>query len=243
MDFCVKLLGPVADIFEPVTGLILLVSRTSFMTGRQPQPARKLCQNIFDVHRLDLLNVLETLREAFYTPPEREIFKPASTNDDRQTQEVTNRSPELAQAPDVVSLTPPAQAKVTSAISAIPSPLRATSTPPPATPDTPKQASTPHTEKQASPKVSAPSRPLVKTKAIPMLHVQRRLVMLLKKEPSKYNEAEIMRTLSMAFGGNSPYSRIDQRHLVGTLAIVARGMRKKKVLDKLIQARAGLDTN
>ncbi|KAG2172102.1 hypothetical protein INT43_001579 [Umbelopsis isabellina] len=212
------------------------------MTGRQPQPAKKLCQNIFDVHRLDLLNVLETLREAFYTPPEREIIKPTSTNDDQKTQETANQTPELVQAPEVVSLTPPAQTKLTSTISAIPSPLRATSTPP-ATPDTPQQASTPHMDKQPAPKAPAAGRPLVKTKAVPMLHVQRRLITLLKKEPSKYSEAEILRTLSMAFGGNSPYSRIDQRHLAGTLAVVARGMRKKKVLDKLIQARAGLDTN
>lgn len=185
---------------------------------------------------------METLREAFYTPPERENIKPTSTNNDRKSQETAKQSPELIQAPEMARLTPPAQAKVTSAISAISSPLRATSTPP-ATPDTPHQASTPHIEKQPSPKPPATSRPLVKSKAMPMLHVQRRLVILLKKEPSKYSEAEIMRTLAMAFGGNSPYSRIDQRHLAGTLVVVARGMRKKKVLDKLIQARAGLDTN
>jgi hypothetical protein len=157
----------------------------------------------------------------------------------------TSRSSEEAQAPEGMVLTPLSQAKAKGPTSAIRSPLRATSTPPPATPDPPQQSSTSHPEKQILPKPAPPRSPVavVKANAIPMLQLKRRVTILLKKEPSKYNEAEITRTLSIAFGGNSPYTRIERRHLAGTLAIVARGMRKKKVLDKLIQARAGLDTN
>jgi len=57
---------------------------------------------------------------------------------------------------------------------------------------------------------------------------------------AEYNESEIMKILSQVFRIDSNYTRMEQLGLIGTLAIVAKGMRKKRVADRLSQVRAGL---
>jgi hypothetical protein len=49
-----------------------------------------------------------------------------------------------------------------------------------------------------------------------------------------------MKILSQVFRIDSNYTRMEQLGLVGTLAVVAKGMRKKRVADRLSQVRAGL---
>ncbi|KAI8578641.1 hypothetical protein K450DRAFT_245848 [Umbelopsis ramanniana AG] len=211
------------------------------MAGRSTQN-RKLCQNIFDVHRFDLLNVLETLREAFYLPVDAEKIK------DETEDTVTTAAPPLnpvatsvSLIPDDVptpTLTPPAPRISTPSLRA------KTATPPPSTPDTQRSATpqthaiTTHQRRFSTPRPS--SLPPSSVKAIPIVHIQRNLIRMIKKEPTKYNESEIMKILSQVFRIDSHYTRMEQLGLVGTLAIVAKGMRKKRVADRLSQLRAGL---
>ncbi|KAI9283504.1 hypothetical protein BC943DRAFT_381958 [Umbelopsis sp. AD052] len=213
------------------------------MTGRSTQN-RKLCQNIFDVHRFDLLNVLETLREAFYLPVESEKVKDATEQEEKVTTVTTAAAPppvatSVSLIPDAVdtptpTLTPPAPRISTPSLRA------KTATPPPTTPETQRSA-TPHQRRFSTPRPS--SLPPSSVKAIPIVHIQRNLIRMIKKEPTKYNESEIMKILSQVFRIDSNYTRMEQLGLVGTLAIVAKGMRKKRVADRLSQVRAGLLPN
>ncbi|KAG2178426.1 hypothetical protein INT44_001578 [Umbelopsis vinacea] len=236
------------------------------MTGRSTQN-RKLCQNIFDVHRFDLLNVLETLREAFYLPVESEKVKDATEQEEKVTTVTTAAPPPVATSvsliPDAVdtptpTLTPPAPRISTPSLRA------KTATPPPSTPETQRSA-TPHQRRFSTPRPS--SLPPSSVKAIPIVHIQRNLIHMIKKEPTskpdvatvattakhsdattsfffaEYNESEIMKILSQVFRIDSNYTRMEQLGLVGTLAIVAKGMRKKRVADRLSQVRAGLLPN
>jgi hypothetical protein len=241
--------------------------------------SRKLCQNIFDVHRFDLLNVLDTLREAFYHLPEPEDSKQEDKQDDKIVIDSTiTLLPEPAE-----TLTPPAQPIAQGRKATSPSPLRSTATPPPVTSDPilqKKQAIQDMPAVQGAPAVQdtaasneeqrlspfdvrrrTSSLPSHQLKAIPIAHIQRKLIRLLKKEPTskpiielplafipsadddkitytaiaEYDEAEILKTISQAFEADSGYTRREQLHLLGTLAVVAKGMRKKKIMNTLSQ--------
>ncbi|GAB5589995.1 hypothetical protein Unana1_04895 [Umbelopsis nana] len=212
------------------------------MAGRPTQTSRKLCQNIFDVHRFDLLNVLDTLREAFYILPEEEESKIEEKHEEKQTVPTASVIPEPVQ-----TLTPPAQPLAQARTTTSPSPLGTTiATPPPvisvSTPQATVQDTAIPTNEQPTPDAMrrTPSLPPRSSKPELISHVQRRLVRLLKKEPTKYDESEILKTLAHVFHADSSYTRMEQLRLARTLAVVAKGMRKKNIMGRLSQVRAGL---
>ena len=142
------------------------------------------------MHRFDLLNVLETLREAFYMPVESEPLKQEVEQEDRATITTTlsnTVATNVSLIPEAVDTpTPPAPATRGSTPS-----LRAkTATPPPVTPDAaiqrasaPQDNALPSRQRRFStPRTSSLPPPSVK--AIPIFHIQRNLIRLIKKEPT-----------------------------------------------------------
>jgi hypothetical protein len=145
------------------------------------------------VHRFDLLNVLETLREAFYLPVESEKIKGETEQEDKATTApslnlvatAVSVIPEAVDTP-TPTLTPPAPRISTPSLRA------KTATPPPSTPDT-QRSGTPqaHALPTRSRRFSTPrpsSLPPSSAKAIPIVHIQRNLIRMIKKEPTSKSD-------------------------------------------------------
>jgi len=147
------------------------------------------------VHRFDLLNVLETLREAFYLPVESEKIKGETEQEDKAT---TATAPSLNPVATTVSLIPEAVDTPTPTLTpparriSTPSLRAKTATPPPSTPDT-QRSGTPqaHALPTRSRRFSTPrqsSLPPSSAKAIPIVHIQRNLIRMIKKEPTSKSD-------------------------------------------------------
>ncbi|CAO3667434.1 unnamed protein product [Umbelopsis vinacea] len=186
-----------------------------------------------------------------YHLPEPEDSKKEDKQDDKIViDSMITLLPEPAE-----TLTPPAQPIAQGRKATSPSPLGSTATPPPVTSDPilqKKQVIQDMPSVQGAPAVQdtaasneeqrlspfdvrrrTSSLPSHQLKAIPIAHIQRKLIRLLKKEPTKYDEAQVLKTISQAFEADSGYTRREQLHLLGTLAVVAKGMRKKKIMNTL----------
>jgi hypothetical protein len=147
------------------------------------------------VHRFDLLNVLETLREAFYLPVESEKIKDEMEQEDKVTTVAVAPSNPVATSvsliPEAVdtptpTLTPPAPRISTPSLRA------KTATPPPSTPET-QRSVTPqaHALSTGQRRLSTPrpsSLPPSSIKPIPIVHIQRNLIRMIKKEPTSKPE-------------------------------------------------------
>lgn len=140
--------------------------------------------------------MLETLREAFYLPVESEKIKGEAEQEDKAT---TATAPSVNPVGNTVSLIPEAADTPTATLTppaprmSTPSSRAKTATPPPSTPDT-QRSGTPQTHALStrSRRFSTPrpsSLPPSSAKAVPIVHIQRNLIRMIKKEPtSKYDK-------------------------------------------------------